>query len=88
MVTVKEISLSGKTLRLETGRLAKQADGAVLVQYGDTVVLCTVVSRAEPADYTDAKFGCLYSKCGNCQWRNSNVPALALWQAFERLGTS
>jgi len=53
MVTVKEISLGGKTLRLETGRLAKQADGAVLVQYGDTVVLCTVVSRAEPAEGYD-----------------------------------
>lgn len=53
MVTIKEINLGGKTLRLETGRLAKQADGAVLVQYGDTVVLCTVVSAQEPAEGFD-----------------------------------
>lgn len=37
----------GKTLSIETGRLAKQADGAVVVQMGDTMVLCTVVSAKE-----------------------------------------
>lgn len=50
----KSIQLGGRTLTLETGRLAKQADGAVLVQYGDTVVLVTVVSnheRKEDADF-------------------------------------
>ena len=35
------------TLSLETGRLAKQAHGAVLAQYGETVVLATVVSAYE-----------------------------------------
>ena len=30
----------GKTLTLETGRIARQADGAVLATYGETVVLC------------------------------------------------
>src|ERR1700691_6192908 len=39
-----EIQLAGRTLSLETGRLAKQAHGAVLAQYGETVVLATVVS--------------------------------------------
>lgn len=38
----------GKTLSVETGRLAKQADGAVVVRMGDTMVLCTVVSAKEP----------------------------------------
>ncbi len=40
----KEMEWGGKTLSLETGRIARQADGAVLVTYGDTVVLCTAVS--------------------------------------------
>src|SRR5882762_1754243 len=44
----KEIQWGGRTLVLETGRIARQADGAVLVSYGDTVVLCTVVVNKEP----------------------------------------
>lgn len=40
----------GKTLSLETGRIAKQADGAVVVRMGDTMVLCTAVSSKEPTD--------------------------------------
>jgi polyribonucleotide nucleotidyltransferase len=35
---------------LETGRLAKQANAAVTVRYGDTVVLCTVTASSEPKD--------------------------------------
>ncbi|MBN2731804.1 MAG: polyribonucleotide nucleotidyltransferase [Balneolaceae bacterium] len=38
----------GKTLSVETGRIAKQADGAVVVRMGDTMVLCTAVSAKEP----------------------------------------
>jgi len=44
MAHVVEIELAGKTLRLETGRVARQADGAVLASYGDTVVLATAVA--------------------------------------------
>ena len=44
MAHVVEIELAGKILRLETGRLARQADGAVLATYGDTVVLATAVA--------------------------------------------
>ncbi len=44
----KEIDWGGRKLVLETGRLARQADGAVLASYGDTTVLCTVVARKEP----------------------------------------
>ncbi|BBH20823.1 polyribonucleotide nucleotidyltransferase [Paenibacillus baekrokdamisoli] len=43
-----EMTLGGRPLVLETGRLAKQANAAVTVKYGDTVVLCTVVSSNEP----------------------------------------
>jgi len=48
-----EIDLSGRTLSLETGRLARQAHGAVLAQYGETVVLATVVSAYESRQKTD-----------------------------------
>jgi polyribonucleotide nucleotidyltransferase len=44
----KEIEWGGRTLVLETGRIARQADGAVLVTYGDTVVLCTAVAQKTP----------------------------------------
>jgi len=38
----------GKELSIETGRLAKQADGSVVVKMGETMVLCTAVSAKEP----------------------------------------
>lgn len=41
----KSIELAGRKLTLSTGRLAEQADGAVLATYGETVVLATVVSK-------------------------------------------
>jgi polyribonucleotide nucleotidyltransferase len=47
-ITRKSIEWGGKTLTLETGRMARQADGAVLATYGETVVLCTVVSAKQP----------------------------------------
>ncbi|UFN49493.1 polyribonucleotide nucleotidyltransferase [Roseomonas sp. OT10] len=39
----KDIAWGGKTLTLETGKVARQADGAVLARLGDTIVLCTAV---------------------------------------------
>ena len=48
-----EIDFHGRRLSLETGRLAKQAHGAALVQYGETVVLATVVSAHEPNPNVD-----------------------------------
>ncbi|WP_046861681.1 polyribonucleotide nucleotidyltransferase [Microvirga massiliensis] len=44
----EEILWAGRKLVLETGRMARQADGAVLASYGDTTVLATVVSAKEP----------------------------------------
>ncbi|WP_374370747.1 polyribonucleotide nucleotidyltransferase [Dongia sp.] len=44
----KEIMWGGRKLTLETGRIARQADGAVLVTYGETVVLCTAVGAKSP----------------------------------------
>ncbi|WP_163857829.1 polyribonucleotide nucleotidyltransferase [Paenibacillus elgii] len=45
-----QMDLGGRPLILETGRLAKQANGAVVARYGETVVLCTVTASAEPKD--------------------------------------
>ncbi|NBX03372.1 MAG: polyribonucleotide nucleotidyltransferase [Alphaproteobacteria bacterium] len=42
-ITKKSIEWGGRVLTLESGRVARQADGAVIATYGDTVVLCTVV---------------------------------------------
>ncbi|MFH0990225.1 MAG: polyribonucleotide nucleotidyltransferase [bacterium] len=47
MKVTKEVTLGGKTFSFETGRFAKQADGAVMVRYADTMVLATVVSERE-----------------------------------------
>jgi polyribonucleotide nucleotidyltransferase len=44
----KEIDWGGRKLVLETGKMARQADGAVLVSYGDTIVLCTAVGVRTP----------------------------------------
>lgn len=50
MVQRIEMTLGGRPLSIETGRLAKQANAAVTVQYGDTVVLCTVTASPGPKD--------------------------------------
>jgi polyribonucleotide nucleotidyltransferase len=48
MVHTVDIDLNGRTISLETGRMAKQAAGAVVVRSGDNVVLVTASSSAEP----------------------------------------
>jgi len=48
-----EIELKGKNLILETGFIARQSDGSVLVKYGDTYVLCTIVSEKNPKENLD-----------------------------------
>ena len=47
-ITRKEINWGGRPLILESGRIARQADGAVLATYGETVVLCTAVAQKQP----------------------------------------
>lgn len=49
----KEIDFAGKTLTLETGKVARQADGAVLATMGETTVLCTVVAAKSIKDGQD-----------------------------------
>src|SRR5256885_2013969 len=48
-----ELDWGGRKLVLETGRIARQADGAVLASYGETTVLATVVSAKEPREGID-----------------------------------
>ena len=47
-VTRVEMELAGRTLSIETGLIAEQADGAAVVRYGDSTVLSTVVGEREP----------------------------------------
>lgn len=42
-----EMELAGRTLRVDVDRVAKQANGAVLMHYGDTTVLCTATLQSE-----------------------------------------
>ncbi len=53
MVVTKEFEIGGRTLTIETGRFAKQADGSVMVRYGDTMVLATVVANKEEKEGMD-----------------------------------
>jgi|LSQX01.2.fsa_nt_gb polyribonucleotide nucleotidyltransferase len=53
IVHSKEIEIGGKRVKIETGKLAKQADGSVTVTCGETVVLVTAVASKEPREGTD-----------------------------------
>jgi polyribonucleotide nucleotidyltransferase len=51
--TTVAVTIGGKEITFESGKLAKQADGAVLVRSGDTMVLATAVGRTEPREGAD-----------------------------------
>lgn len=50
MYKMYEMELAGRTLRVDVDRVAKQANGAVLMHYGDTTVLCTSTASEKPRD--------------------------------------
>ena len=52
-ITRREVMWGGRKLVLETGRIARQADGAVLASYGETIVLCTVVGQRSAREGQD-----------------------------------
>jgi polyribonucleotide nucleotidyltransferase len=52
-MTTRELTINGKTLSFETGKLAKQAGGSVIVRYGDSVVLVTACRAANARDGID-----------------------------------
>ena len=45
------MELAGRTLTVEVGRVAKQANGAAFMHYGDTVVLSTATASEKPRDF-------------------------------------
>jgi polyribonucleotide nucleotidyltransferase len=49
----KELMWGGRRLVLETGKVARQADGAVMATYGETTVLCTAVGAKQPKPGVD-----------------------------------
>ncbi len=49
----KKFELAGRTLRVDVDRVAKQANGAVLMHYGDTTVLCTATASEKPREGID-----------------------------------
>ena len=49
----RDISVGGRTISIETGRMAKQADGAVLVRSGDAVVLVSACANPTPREGID-----------------------------------
>jgi len=53
MIVKKEIEIGGKLFSIETGRYARQANGAVMVRYGDTMVLVTAVASQEVMEDQD-----------------------------------
>src|SRR3989338_7950078 len=53
MITKVSMKVGSEELTIETGRMAKQSDGAVTVQYGGTVVLTTVVAASELKENQD-----------------------------------
>ena len=53
MTNVFESNIGGRTLRVETGKFAPQADGEVIVSYGETVVLVTACISQETRDSAD-----------------------------------
>src|SRR6187401_3665951 len=52
-MTTRELTLGQNNLRFETGKLAKQAHGSVIVRYGDSVVLVTACHAASPREGID-----------------------------------
>src|SRR5213595_3274321 len=52
-MTTRELTIGNKTLRFETGKLAKQAGGSVIVRYGDSVVLVTACTASTPREGID-----------------------------------
>ncbi|WP_026663533.1 polyribonucleotide nucleotidyltransferase [Butyrivibrio proteoclasticus] len=53
MVKTYSMELAGRTLKVEIGKVGKQANGCAFMQYGDTTVLCTATASAKPRDGID-----------------------------------
>ena len=76
---VFEIELGGRKLIVESGKMAKQANGAVLVRYGDTAVLSTATASAKPREGAD--FFPLTVDCEEKMYSSGKIPG-----GFQMLG--
>jgi hypothetical protein len=63
----------GRTIEIETGKLAKQADGSVVIKMGDTMLLATVVSSPE------AKEGLIFYRFLLTTRKNTLLPVVSRW---------
>ena len=50
MIHKVEFELGGRTMTIETGKIAKQANGAVLIQYAESMVISTVCAEKKPKE--------------------------------------
>ena len=53
MYKTYSMDLAGRTLSVDIGRVGKQANGCAFIHYGDTTLLCTATSSAQPRDGID-----------------------------------
>ena len=71
----RNITVGSQTISIETGRLAKQADGAVVVRCGDTMVLVTACADANPREGVDfLPLTCDYKENAYASGRMQAVP--------------
>ena len=68
----ESIKLGDKELTIETGKVAKQADGAVVVRFGDTMLLVTAVSSTSPREGLD--FFPLTVEYRECTYSAGRIP--------------
>ena len=89
MELLLEADIGGKTLSIETGKVAKQASGSVVVRYGDTVVLVTAVSSDEermvdflPLSQTSGNLRAICPVCTTLMHRRLSVTQLDALRAM------
>ena len=51
----KEVEVAGKKISLETGKVARQADGAIIATCGETVVFCLLYTSPSPRDLSTSR---------------------------------
>ena len=78
-----EMELAGRTLRVDVDRVAKQANGAVLMHYGDTTVLCTATASEKPREGIDF-FPLSVKTALGLQPMNEYLPQLSTFSALSR----
>ena len=89
-IHTEEIEWGGRTLSLETGRIARQANGSVLAKYGDTSVLACAVADKQPCGEAGEKAPALFAprfaslQQGESAQRTRFAPLRKLKRIFKR----